>query len=57
MRVDLNNWYRCKIDKKILKELSKKSDWEGTKHILIYFIALFVSGYMAYYTWGTWWTV
>ena len=57
MKIDLNNWYRSKIDKKILKELSKKSDWQGIKHILIYFIALFVSGYMAYHTWGTWWTV
>jgi len=57
MRVDLNKWYRCKIDKKILKELSKKSDLEGIKHIVIYFTSLFVCGYMAYYTWGSWWTV
>ena len=35
MKVDLNNWYRSKIDKKILKELSKKSDWQGIKHIVI----------------------
>ena len=57
MRVDLNKWYRCKIDNKILKELSKKSDWEGIKHIVIYFTSLFFCGYMAYYTWGSWWTV
>ena len=57
MKVDLNNWYRSKIDKKILKELSKKSDWEGIKHIVIYFTSLFVCGYMAYYTWGSWWSV
>ena len=57
MRVDLKKWYRCKIDNKILKELSKKSDLQGLKHVVIYFTALFLTGYMAYYTWGSWWTV
>ena len=27
--VDLNTWYKPKIDKKILKELSKRSDIKG----------------------------
>ena len=38
MEVELDNWYKCKIDKKILKELSKKSDWQGFKHIIIFFL-------------------
>ena len=55
MDVDLNNWYRCKIDKKEFKKLCKKSDWQGFKHMIIYFSALFFFGYLAYATWGTWW--
>tara|TARA_Y100000588_G_scaffold376765_1_gene454988 strand:- start:337 stop:1335 length:999 start_codon:yes stop_codon:yes gene_type:complete len=57
MKIELDNWYKCKIDKKILKELSKKSDLQGLKHVVIYFTSLFLTGYMAYYTWGTWWSV
>ena len=51
MDVDLNNWYRCKIDKKEFKKLCKKSDWQGFKHMIIYFSALFFFGYLAYATW------
>ena len=57
MKVNLEKWYRCEIDKRALKELTKKSDWQGIKHILIWVIALMISGYFAYLTWGTWWTV
>ena len=34
--VDTNliDWYKPKIDKKILKELSKRSNWQGLKHIV-----------------------
>ncbi len=37
MDVDLDKWYRCKIDKKEFKNLCKKSDWQGFKHMIIYF--------------------
>ena len=57
MEVNLNKWFRCQIDKKELKELCKKSDFQGFKHMFIYFFFLFLFGYLAYATWGTWWTV
>ena len=57
MEVDLNQWYRCDIDRKELKKLCKKSDFQGFKHMFIYFFFLFLFGYLAYATWGTWWTV
>ena len=57
MDIDLNNWYRCQIDKKEFKKLCKKSDWQGFKHMIIYFSALFFFGYLAYATWGTWWCI
>tara|TARA_B100000674_G_scaffold465444_1_gene448393 strand:+ start:159 stop:1130 length:972 start_codon:yes stop_codon:yes gene_type:complete len=53
MHVD-DSWYRPKIDKKDIKELSRKSDWEGSKHFLIYFSALFIFGLFTIITWGTW---
>jgi fatty acid desaturase len=56
-QIDLTTWYRPKIDRKALKALSKRSDWAGIRHVTIYFSALLLSGYLAYRTWGTGWTV
>ena len=55
--VDLNTWYKPTIDKKILKELSKRSDIKGIIDISLYFIALIVSGYLCFLLWGSWWSV
>ena len=57
MEVNLNKWYKCTVDKAEFKKLCEKSDWQGFKHMIIYFTALFLSGYLAYATWGTWWCV
>ena len=57
MEVDLNKWYRCNIDREEFTKLCEKSDWSGFKHVFIYFGSLFVVGYFAYITWGTWWSL
>ena len=56
MEVNLDDWYKPKIDKKTLKNLSKKKDLPGLLHFFFYFLLLFTSGYLAYLTLGTWWT-
>ena len=55
--VDLKSWYKPKIEKKILKEFSKRSDLKATIDISIFFILLLISGYLSFITWGTWWKV
>ena len=57
MDVDLNKWFRCELDKREFKKLCKKSDWQGFKHMIIYFSFLGLFGYLAYATWGTWWSL
>ena len=57
MEVDLKNYYRCKIDKEVLKELSKKSDLKGFVHISIFFVLLIITGCLSFYNWGTWWGI
>ena len=32
MDVKLDKWHRCQVDKELLKELSKKSDFKGLQH-------------------------
>ena len=49
MDVKLDNWFRPKIDKEVLKELSKKSDLKGLLHVIIYFGLLIFVGLFAYH--------
>ena len=55
--VDLQSWYKPDVDKKILKELSKRSDFRGLLDIGLFIIALIASGYLCIITWGTWWSL
>ena len=59
LKIDINNasdeWYKPEVDKKILKNLSQRSDFEGWKHIIIFFTSLSFLGIFSSYFWGTWW--
>ena len=57
MDVKLDKWYRCQVDKELLKELSKKSDFKGLQHVSIFFGLLVLTGLFAYLTWGTLWGI
>ena len=57
MKFELVQWHKCSVDKNILKEFSKRSNWQGIKHIFLYFLILLFSAYMAFITLGTWWTI
>ena len=52
-----DEWFKATIDRNQLKKLSTRSNWPGFRHIIIYFLSLFISAYLAYYTWGTWWCI
>ena len=56
MKVDLNKWYRCKVDKEIYKKLTKRSDYHGLKHTFTWLFFLILIGYFAFITWGTLWS-
>ena len=57
MEVELEKWHRCKLDKEVLKVLSERSDIKGLQHVSIFIGILLITGYLAYYTWGTWWSL
>tara|TARA_B100000941_G_scaffold124098_1_gene87705 strand:- start:138 stop:1127 length:990 start_codon:yes stop_codon:yes gene_type:complete len=54
MHVDTSIWFRPEINRKKLKELSKRSDLPGLIHFAIYFSALIFFGYLSYIFWGSW---
>ena len=54
MFVDLDSWFKPKVDKKIIKQLSKRNDSKALIHFLFYFTLLFGNGYLAYITLNSW---
>ena len=61
IKIGINNisdqWFKAKIDRKILKELSKRSDGPGWRHIITYFVSLSCLGLLCAYFWGTLWFI
>ena len=57
MEINLDNWFKPELDRNKLKDLSQRKDLPGLIHFFFYFLFLFVSGYLAYITWGTWWSL
>jgi fatty acid desaturase len=50
-------WYSTPIDRKIMKDLMRRSDGPAIRDTLIWFGALLVSGAAGYALWGSWWAV
>ena len=58
-KINLSNsdWWQPKIERDQLKKLMKRSNLKAWIHTSIYFLALIISGYFAYLSWGTWWSI
>jgi fatty acid desaturase len=50
-------WFRIKMDKIKMKDLAVRSDYEGWKHLTIFFTSLFGLGFICILTWGSWWFI
>ncbi|MFC5650603.1 fatty acid desaturase family protein [Paenibacillus solisilvae] len=51
------DWYMCPIPRPKLKELMKRKNGPAIRDTLIWFALLVIAGYLAYLSWGTWWSV
>ena len=56
-KINLKSWYKPKIDKFAYQNLCKKSDYEGFKHVFIYFSLLLFFGLLAYLFIDSWWCI
>ena len=52
-----DTWFKIDLDRKCLKELLRLSDFEGWKHVVIFFSSLVALGAGCVYLWGSWWFV
>ena len=57
MDVDIDKWHKCNIDIDVLRDLLIKSDIKGFQHVSLYFGLLLITGYFAYITRGSWWSL
>lgn len=51
------DWYQCPVPRKRLKELMVRRNGPALRDILLWIALLAVTGYIAYWTWGTWWAI
>jgi len=56
-KLGANVWWKPDLDKKTLKSLCIKRSGPGILYVSLYFIALISMGYLAYITWGTYWSI
>ena len=50
-------WYRPSINREDLRELLERNDYEGWRHVIIYFVTITLLGSFCFYFWGTWWFI
>jgi fatty acid desaturase len=50
-------WFSCKLDRKTLKQLTKRSDAVPLRIFGLWLGLLVVSGVLGFLTWGSWWCV
>ena len=48
-----SEWFKPEIDKKVLKKLSKRSDFYGWKHVITFFASLILLGLLCLNFWGS----
>jgi fatty acid desaturase len=50
-------WFSAQVDRKLLKELMKRSDGPGLGNFGLWIALLVASGTAGFFAWGTWWAV
>ena len=48
-----SEWFKPEIDKKVLKKLSKRSDFYGWRHVIIFFASLILLSFLCFNFWGS----
>ena len=52
-----DHWYRCEIDRELLKSLSRRTNWHGLVYLLYFVVLLVISGAGAVQSLGTPWSI
>ncbi|MEC9079610.1 MAG: fatty acid desaturase, partial [Pseudomonadota bacterium] len=52
-----DHWYRCEVDRELLKSLSRRTNWHGLVYLLYFVVLLVISGAWAVQSLGTPWSI
>ena len=55
--VTMDDWYKCRLDRKTLKALTRRSDKEALLHFIGFMALVVGSGAVAWLSLGTWWCI
>jgi fatty acid desaturase len=50
-------WFACTVDRKTMKQLMQRSDWQGLRYLGSWLLLLIGSGVLAWHGWRTVWAV
>ncbi len=52
-----DHWYRCEIDRTLLKSFSRRTNWHGLVYLLYFIALLIITGLLALSSVGTLWSI
>jgi hypothetical protein len=55
--ITMDDWYKCPLDRKVLKELTRRNDRDALLHLGGFLALVVASGVLAWLSLGTWWCV
>jgi len=53
--ITMDDWYKCPLDRKVLKELTRRNDRDALIHLGAFLAMVACSGALAWLSLGTWW--
>ncbi|WP_109483388.1 fatty acid desaturase [Paraburkholderia sp. C35] len=55
--ITMDDWYKCPLDRKVLKELTRRNDRDALVYLGVFLALVAGSGVLAWLSLGTWWCV
>ncbi|TKC87891.1 oxidative enzyme [Trinickia terrae] len=55
--ITMDDWYKCRLDRKVLKELTRRNDRDALIHFTGFIALAAASGALAWFSLGAWWCV
>lgn len=50
-------WFACRVDRKTMKQLMQRDDWQALRYLGSWLLLLLASAILAYHAWGSTWAI
>ena len=55
--ITMDDWYKCRLDRKVLRELTRRNDRNALTRFCVFLAIVFATGALAWFLRGSWWCV